>query len=79
MENLSPKWRGFWGHFGAYIIVIGALAMINLFNEPDNLWFQWPALGWGVAIAFHLWGILLASMKNVSGKWRGFLGILVLM
>ncbi|NJN95838.1 MAG: Pr2TM family membrane protein [Anaerolineales bacterium] len=74
MENLSPKWRGFLQHFGTYIIVIGALAMINLFTDSGEFWFQWPALGWGVAIAFHLWGILLASMKNVSGKWHKFLG-----
>ena len=74
MENLSPKWRSFFGHLGIYVIVIGMLAMINLFTSPDDLWFQWPALGWGVGLAFHLLGIFGAATKNMSGKWRGFLG-----
>ena len=74
MENLSPKWRGFLGHLGIYVIVIGMLAMINLLTSPDYLWFRWPALGWGVGLAFHLWGMFLATRKNMSWKWRGFFG-----
>ncbi|GIK42663.1 MAG: hypothetical protein BroJett011_64960 [Chloroflexota bacterium] len=74
MENLSKKWRGVLGHLGAYVIVIGMLAMINLLAGSDDLWFRWPALGWGVWLAFHLMGISLAAMKDMSEKWRGFLG-----
>jgi hypothetical protein len=74
MENLSPKWRDLWRHLGAYIIVISALGVINLITSPDYPWFLWPALGWGVGIAFHLWGMFLAARKNMNGKWRGFLG-----
>lgn len=73
MENQSPKWRGFWGHLGVYVIIIGALGMINLL-AGDDPWFQWPALGWGAGLAFHLMGVTLDSIKNLSGKWRGFLG-----
>jgi hypothetical protein len=74
MGNLDPKWRGFWGHLGMYIIVIGTLGLINLSSGSGELWFLWPALGWGAAVAFHLWGILLASMKDMTPKWRRFLG-----
>lgn len=74
MEDLNSKWRGFWRHLGTYVIVIGMLAMINLLTSPDYFWFKWPALGWGVGLAFHFMGISLAAMKNVSDKWRGFLG-----
>ncbi|MBI1882057.1 MAG: 2TM domain-containing protein, partial [Chloroflexi bacterium] len=74
MENSSPKWRSFWGHLGAYVIVIGILGMMNLLSGSDYPWFLWPALGWGAGLAFHFFGILLASLKNMSGKWRDFLG-----
>ncbi|MCL4303926.1 MAG: 2TM domain-containing protein [Anaerolineae bacterium] len=74
MEDLSKKWRGFWGHLGVYVIVIGMLGMINLLAESPDLWFLFPAVGWGAGLAFHLMGIFLASLKNMSGKWRGFLG-----
>lgn len=74
MENQNPKWRGFLGHLGVYVIIIGALGMINLLTGPSDPWFLWPALGWGTGLAFHFMGIVLASIKNVSEKWRGFLG-----
>ncbi len=73
MKVSSGKWRGFFAHLGPYLIIITMLAIINLLTSPDTIWFVWPALGWGVGIAFHLLGILVASMQNMSGKWRGFL------
>jgi hypothetical protein len=73
MENLTPKWRGFVGHLGAYVVVIGALAMINLITSSDEFWFKWPAMGWGVGLAFHFLSLSLSTVKNVSGRWRNFL------
>lgn len=70
----KAKWRGFFGHLGPYIGVITLLAIINFITNPGGYpWFIWPALGWGVGIAFHLMGILASEMKSVSGRWRGFL------
>lgn len=39
-------------HLWSYIIVIGALILINIFT-PGPWWFQWPVLGWGIGLAFH--------------------------
>ncbi len=72
MQNADQKWRGFLSHLGSYVIVIGALAGINLVTSSDSLWFLWPALGWGVGLAFHLWGLILGAMPNLSRKWRSF-------
>jgi hypothetical protein len=44
-----------------------------LITSPEYFWFLWPALGWGVGLAFQLWGIFMATRKNMSQKWRGFL------
>ena len=47
------------------------LAMINLMTS-DYPWVIWPALGWGIGLAFHFWGALLSQMTALSGKWRNF-------
>lgn len=72
MQNTDQKWRSFLSHLGSYVIIIGMLAGINLVTSSDSLWFLWPALGWGVGLAFHLWGLILGAMPNLSRKWRSF-------
>jgi tRNA A-37 threonylcarbamoyl transferase component Bud32 len=72
-ESRSGKWRGFLAHLGPYVSVIGMLFGIYLLTDPGGYpWPVWPALGWGVGIAFHLMALLVSEMKNLSGKWRGF-------
>ena len=43
----------FYKHLAAYVLVNVALLAINLATSPGTLWFYWPLLGWGVAIAAH--------------------------
>lgn len=74
MQNTDQKWRGFLSHLGSYVIIIGMLAGINLITSSDYLWFLWPALGWGVGLAFQLLGLILGVMPNLSRKWRSFAG-----
>lgn len=38
-------------HAAVYGAVILGLAVLNLLTSPGALWFLWPALGWGVALA----------------------------
>jgi hypothetical protein len=38
-----------------YVIVMIFLFLINMWKNPEHLWFVWPAIGWGIAIAFHAW------------------------
>jgi hypothetical protein len=40
-------------HLYAYSIVMGFLFLINLFTGIDDFWVVYPALGWGIGIAFH--------------------------
>lgn len=39
-------------HLWSYLIVIGALLLINI-TTPGPWWFQWPALGWGIGLALN--------------------------
>jgi serine/threonine protein kinase len=63
MTNLSGKWRGFVGHLGPYLIVIGMLGVMNLLTSSYP-WFLWPALGWGIGLALHLWGTILGKDED---------------
>jgi hypothetical protein len=39
------------------------LAMINLLTS-DYPWFLWPTLGWGAAVAIHLWATLIGGNQT---------------
>jgi hypothetical protein len=44
---------GFYRHAAIYVLVNLFLAILNLMRSPEELWFQWPLLGWGIGLAFH--------------------------
>ena len=44
---------GFYKHLAVYLGVNALLLVINLATSPETLWFYWPLLGWGIAIAAH--------------------------
>jgi len=44
---------GFNIHLFVYIAVISLLMIINLTTSRDSLWFQWPMMGWGIAVVIH--------------------------
>lgn len=45
--------KGFYGNLFSYVIIISGLAALNLYTSPEQLWFFYPALGWGVGVAIH--------------------------
>ena len=45
--------RSFRHHLAVYLVVIAALAGLDFMTSPDHLWFQWPAFGWGIAVALQ--------------------------
>ncbi len=52
-EWLRRKRSKFHAHLWSYLIVNGALFLINIMT-PGPWWFQWPVLGWGIGLAFDL-------------------------
>ena len=44
---------GFYLHLAIYVATNIVLIAINLATTPQNLWFQWPLLGWGIGVFFH--------------------------
>lgn len=43
----------FYTHLSVYIAVILFLAIINFVTSSGTIWFHWPMMGWGIAVALH--------------------------
>jgi len=54
-------------HLWSYIIVIGALLLINIVT-PGPWWFQWPGLGWGIGLAFNFRAAYFPMQKGMSSE-----------
>lgn len=57
--------RSFYGNLTSYCIVIPALIIINLVTSPNDLWFYFPMLGWGIGVAAHGIGVF-----GIGKKWE---------
>ena len=60
--------RRFYVHLAVYIGVNLILFLINIIVSPNTLWFFWPLLGWGIAIALH------ALPSSVKAGYSGQIG-----
>ena len=49
--------RGLYGHAMTYVIVNGALFMID-YLTPGGPWFYWPLIGWGVGLLINVLVVL---------------------
>ncbi|WP_164012440.1 2TM domain-containing protein [Pyxidicoccus trucidator] len=56
-------------HGLSYTIVIGGLTFMDLFGGP-GWWVQWPAIGWGMGLAFHAAGTLIAIVNKDLPRGR---------
>lgn len=64
--------QGFYRHLLVYVLVNALLVGINLVNTPEQLWFQWPLLGWGIGLVVEalrtftdgrVWGLAWVDQK----------------
>lgn len=56
--------RGFYQHLLVYVLVNLGLFVLNVLTTPDELWFYWPMLGWGIGLVAHG-----ASVFASGGLW----------
>jgi 2TM domain len=45
--------KGFYGHLTSFILVNIFLFVMNIVTSPNELWFFWPTIGWGIGLLFH--------------------------
>jgi hypothetical protein len=65
--RLKSRKVGFYSHLWSYLIVNGALLLINNFT-PGPWWFQWSVLGWGIGLAFHFKAIFFPHVKKFEKR-----------
>jgi hypothetical protein len=61
--------RGFYIHLGVYVLVNSGLVILNLVTSPDQLWFYWPLLGWGIGLAAHAFTVF-GSERWFGPEWE---------
>ena len=61
--------KAFYFHLAQYVVIIAALALLNLLITPGFYWFAWAAVGWGVGLALH--GVrVFGRMSILNGEWE---------
>ena len=76
-EDARKRWlkrhrSGLHAHLWSYIIVNAALLLINLMTTRV-WWFQWPMIGWGIGLAFHLREAYFPSERKMEKGIRKIL------
>lgn len=55
---------GFFVHAVIYVAVMVLLVVINMLTSPGTIWFIWPLIGWGLAVALHGARVFLLADRN---------------
>ena len=66
-NKIARRKERFHRHLWSYLIVMGALLVINIMT-PGPWWFQWPALGWGIGLAFNFKAAYFPLQKDLSSE-----------
>ncbi|BFM17230.1 hypothetical protein R50073_34130 [Maricurvus nonylphenolicus] len=56
--------RAFMFHALIYIVITVLLVAINMATSSHVIWSIWPALGWGLGVAFHGFSLVIFQAKN---------------
>ncbi len=59
----EAKYR-FFVHAVVYAAVMVLLVVINMLTSPGTIWFIWPLIGWGLAVALHGARVFLLADRN---------------
>jgi hypothetical protein len=73
----NPQTRAVLIHLAAYLVVVAVCAGLNLWLAPDNFWFYWVALGWGIGVVAHGLALFLRTTHRrerifIDSKARAF-------
>ena len=49
----ADEQKGFLIHLVVYVLINAMLIAINFLYSPDDIWFFYPLLGWGIGITAH--------------------------
>lgn len=52
-QKRVKKLKGFYHHLIMYLIANVFLVVLNLYQNPNNLWCLWVIFGWGIGLAVN--------------------------
>mgnify|MGYP001819214685 CR=1 FL=1 len=55
----------FFVHAAVYAAVMVLLVLVNVLTLPGPIWFIWPLIGWGFAVALHGAQVYLLADKTL--------------
>ena len=61
--------RGFYNHLLIYVVVNAFLFAIDYLGGPEEWWFYWPLLGWGIGLAAHALNTFVA-VRAFGADWE---------
>ena len=61
------KW--FYIHLGLYVLINLGLFLLNILTSPDDLWFYWVLLFWGIGLVAHA-VITFGSVRALGDEWE---------
>ncbi len=67
--------RGFSVHLVVYVLVNAMLIIINFIYDPEDIWFFYPLIGWGIGITAHYlnavrWVEKILKEKEAKAEYR---------
>ena len=62
--------KGFYSNLITYVIINVVLIIINLVTNPDQLWFYWVTIFWGIGIIFHAFNVFARGRKFLGEAWE---------
>lgn len=62
--------RGFYSHLLTYLVVNVILVAVNLITSPNNLWFYWISLFWGIGLIMHALDVFTLRGKYLGRDWE---------
>lgn len=68
-ESQVDAIMGFYIHLAVYVLVIGGLVVINALDTRNGWWAHWAALGWGIGILGHAYGVY-GRIPRFIVEWR---------
>lgn len=62
--------RGFYSNLISFAVVNVVLILVNLATTPNQLWFYWVTLFWGIALIFHAVDVFTIRGKYFGQDWE---------
>jgi hypothetical protein len=65
---LTPHFHQF-TVLGLYVVINLGLFLLNILTTPDDLWFYWVLLAWGIGLAAHA-VVVYGSVSVLGVVWE---------